>query len=169
MGTAEPASKVVFALSDYPQQRTGSFAWIILIGVLASLVWWVYLRYQQLAIRQDALFNEVSVLRQQMLAQSNSKPTENSSLSVDRTKVERSIDGRLGESAWRIINLVLENPAISNKEIASEMNLSLDGVSSALRRIYAAFGVKGKGNKKVLLSRKILQISTGIDELNKEQ
>ena len=57
-----------------------------------------------------------------------------------------------------ILKLLFENPSISNKEIANEVSLSLEGVSSSLRRMYAAFDIKTPGNKKVELILKVMQI-----------
>lgn len=140
------------------------FVWALLLIVLIAFGWFIYSRYQYLVGRHNALSQEVDALRQKLLGQFSTKPTEKALTKLDRNKLEDAIETRLGESAWRILKLVLDNPAISNKEIAREMNLSLDGVSSSLRRIYAAFEVQGTGNKKVLLARKIVKIQTGTVE-----
>lgn len=68
----------------------------------------------------------------------------------------------LGELVWCIMQLVFVNFVISNKEIVQKVNLSLDGVSFLFWCIYVVFGVKGRGNKKVLLIRKIEQIIDGV-------
>lgn len=156
-----------FSPDHFPQQD-GNLFWVFLFAAAVSLTWWVHTRYQYLLGQQNALSAELDTLKQQLLAQTTLSADHKSIPGIDKAKIESAIDSRLGESAWRIIDLVIENPAVSNKELAAEMNLSLDGVSSALRRIYAAFALKGSGNKKVLLARKVVEINASTVDRHKE-
>ena len=134
---------------------------LITLALGAMMLWLNHRRIKRLIKQQDELSNQVGELRAQLSAKLSGATVVEPTTKLNRPKIEAVMDIRLGESAWRIMQLVFANPAISNKEIAQKVNLSLDGVSSSLRRIYAAFGVKGRGNKKVLLTRKIEQIIDG--------
>ncbi|MEZ4987811.1 MAG: AsnC family protein [Saprospiraceae bacterium] len=59
------------------------------------------------------------------------------------------------------------NPSISNKEIANEVNLSVEGVSSSLRRMYSTFGIgSASSNKKVALLLEAIRLSQDEPENN---
>ena len=58
-----------------------------------------------------------------------------------------------------ILNLILNKPSISNKEIAAEVSLSVEGVSSSLRRMYQAFEINSSSNKKITLIMKATRLS----------
>lgn len=156
-------------LADGPAERLGTMGLMVgkrslilmILAFGASMLWLNHRRIKRLIEQQDKLSSQVDELRVQLSAKLTEVAVVEPATKLNRPKIEAVLDTRLGESAWRIMQLVFANPAISNKEIAQKMNLSLDGVSSSLRRIYAAFGVKGRGNKKVLLTRKIEQIIDG--------
>ena len=52
-----------------------------------------------------------------------------------------------------------KNLSISNKEIARQVSLSVEGVSSSLRRMYTSFGVKDANNKRIALVMKARNLS----------
>lgn len=71
------------------------------------------------------------------------------------------MERNLGDSSWTILNILFAAPSVSNKAIAEEVHLSLEGVSSSLRHMYKAFEVSSENNhnKKVALITRIVQIS----------
>jgi tetratricopeptide (TPR) repeat protein len=134
---------------------------IITSLVLLAFLIGVYLkkRYQDILRKREALLNKVEKLNKKLAKQTVSTAGNSKDLSLNKNKIETAIGNRIGESSWIILNLIHENPSISNKEIAEKVSLSVEGVSSSLRRMYTAFGVKSKGNKKVTLLMKAVNIS----------
>jgi len=50
-----------------------------------------------------------------------------------------------------VLTILLEDPTISNKEIADKASMSIDGISSSLRRMYEYFEIKESKYKKISL------------------
>ncbi len=135
----------------------------LIIGsiLLLALITGFYLKkkYSHILKRRTELLNEVEVLKEKLAKQTVSSSGSRKELSLDKGKIEKAINSKIGESSWLILNLIFENPSISNKEIAEKVSLSIEGVSSSLRRMYSTFEVKAKGNKKVTLLMKAVNIS----------
>jgi hypothetical protein len=53
----------------------------------------------------------------------------------------------------------LEDPVISNKEIAEKAFMSVDGIGSSLRRMYGYIDVKESKYKKISLLMEAIKIS----------
>jgi ATP/maltotriose-dependent transcriptional regulator MalT len=68
-----------------------------------------------------------------------------------REKIEHSIKRKLNETDWKVLNVLLVEPVMTNKEIAQKVFLSVDGVGSSLRRMYEYFNIKESKYKKVSL------------------
>ena len=134
---------------------------IIGITILLGLIAGFYLRsrYRRILKKRKKLQHKVANLKEKLATHTVTSIGKRKELSLDKSKIEAAIDNKIGESSWLILNLIFENPSISNKEIAEKVSLSVEGVSSSLRRMYAAFGVKAKGNKKVTLLMKAVSIS----------
>lgn len=119
---------------------------------------------EQLYSKQIQLNSKIQSLKEKLATQSVSVTTSNNNnfeegIQLDKVKLEKAINSKIGESSWMILNLIFKNPTSSNKEIAKEVSLSLEGVSSSLRRMYVAFGVKSASNKKIALIQKAVHIS----------
>jgi tetratricopeptide (TPR) repeat protein len=76
-----------------------------------------------------------------------------------REKLELFIGKKLNETDWSVLNVLVENPAISNKELAEKVFLSNDGVGSSLRRMYLMFDVPESKYMKIALLLKAIKIS----------
>ncbi len=148
-------------LRETQLQSQGKQFLIIAIILLLVLLAGFYLkkRYRHILKKRKKLLNKVNTLKEKLARQTVSSTGSSKELSLDKDKIEAAINSRIGESSWMILNLIFENPSISNKEIAEKVSLSVEGVSSSLRRMYTAFGVKAKGNKKVTLLMKAVNIS----------
>ena len=68
-----------------------------------------------------------------------------------REKIEHSISRKLNETDWKVLTILLEDPALSNKEIADKAYMSVDGIGSSLRRMYEYFEIKESKYKKISL------------------
>jgi len=129
----------------------------ILLGI--SVGFYLRKKYRHILEKRKKLLNKVDKLNKKLATQSVSSLEKRKELSLDKNKIEAAINGKIGESSWLILNLIFENPSITNKEIAEKISLSVEGVSSSLRRMYSVFEVKTKGNKKITLLMKAVNIS----------
>jgi ATP/maltotriose-dependent transcriptional regulator MalT len=121
-----------------------------------------YFLNKKLSLQKDKMnrvIEENDKLKEKLAILSLSDNKKARGFYLDKNKIEQKINSKLGESSWQILNLLFKNPSISNKEIASEVSLSLEGVSSSLRRMYQNFGIQNSSNKKVALLMKAIHIS----------
>jgi tetratricopeptide (TPR) repeat protein len=78
---------------------------------------------------------------------------------LDRSSIEKAIDRKINETDWKVLNILLEDPVIANKEIAEQAFMSVDGIGSSLRRMYSAFDIKESKYKKISLIMKAIKLS----------
>ena len=78
---------------------------------------------------------------------------------LDRAKIEEDINRKLNETDWKVLNALLEDPVITNKEIADKVFMSVDGIGSSLRRMYDYFNIKESNYKKISLILEGIKIS----------
>jgi len=77
-----------------------------------------------------------------------------SNFELSKEKIQKSINRKLNKTDWSVLNVLLQNPEASNKEISEKVFLSIDGIGSSLRRMYQFFDLKQTKYKKVLLIKK---------------
>jgi ATP/maltotriose-dependent transcriptional regulator MalT len=108
----------------------------------------------------------MELFKQRVTVQSISMDGVRDELKLNKKRIEKYLGSSLGDSAWKILNVIYEKPTVSNRDIAKEVFLSVEGVSSSLRRMYRSFDVKSENSKnlKVALLTKAIQIS--LDEQN---
>ncbi len=82
-----------------------------------------------------------------------------SKFELDRLKLESHIGKKLNETDWNVLNMILEEPTISNKNLALRVFLSQDGVGSSLRRMYLMFDVPESKYMKIILLLNVVKIS----------
>ena len=68
----------------------------------------------------------------------------------------------MNETDWAILQILLDNPMILNKEISEKAMLSVDGIGSSLRRMYDYFEIRNTKYKKIALLNKVIKISKSI-------
>ena len=78
---------------------------------------------------------------------------------LDREKIEAAIDRKINETDWNVLNILLDDPVISNKDIAAKAFLSVDGIGSSLRRMYEFLEIKESKYKKISLLLEAVKIS----------
>ena len=86
---------------------------------------------------------------------------EQKSFSLNKNALEDYIERRLNESDWKILMTLFNDPLISNRKISEEVALSIEGVSSSLRKMYKLFKIEESGQKKLSLVKKTLRICKG--------
>ncbi len=138
-----------------------SFLWLSLItlGLIGLVLFLARRRVNQLKSEKNKLYTTINSLKEKLSTKTISTISDADSNTLNKSKIEQAIQSKIGDSSWAILQLLLANPSLSNKEIAKEIFLSLEGVSSSLRRMYVKFNIRSKSNKKIALLRKAVRIS----------
>lgn len=120
--------------------------------------------------KRDELLQEIEILKRSSIIITPDtpkvyKPDEartNEIFQLNRANIESAINRKLNETDWNVLNVLLQNPVSSNKEIASQIFMSVDGIGSSLRRMYEYFEIGESKYKKTDLIRKAIQISSNL-------
>ena len=78
----------------------------------------------------------------------------------NREKIELAINKKLNDTDWNVLNILLKEPDISNKELAEKAFMSVDGIGSSLRRMYLYFDIKESKYKKIALITAAIKASS---------
>lgn len=137
--------------------------WPMFFGTaLLMIIVFLYLRKKilQTKEKQKELMGKIATLEEKITKQAaNTSIDKKKGTSLNKLKIEQAINTKIGTSSWEILQLMNENPSMSNKEIAQLVSLSVEGVSSSLRRMYASFAVKTASNKRIALVMKARSLS----------
>jgi tetratricopeptide (TPR) repeat protein len=142
---------------------------LLLAAALIVIILFFFI-YKSRQVRSEKersdLIHEMELFKQRVTVQSISMDGVRDELKLNKKRIEKYLGSSLGDSAWKILNVIYEKPTVSNRDIAKEVFLSVEGVSSSLRRMYRSFDVKSENSKnlKVALLTKAIQIS--LDEQN---
>jgi len=112
------------------------FAFILVVGVLANAL---YRKQRRFINETNLLLTEIKLLKENVYSKVLASDNESNVLELNQQAIEKEIDGTLNQTDWSILNVIYQNPTISNKEIAEEVSLSVDGVSSSLKKMYSLF------------------------------
>ena len=128
---------------------------MIALTIFIFILFVFILRIRNITNRKklDFLLAEINLLKQQSNVLIDTKKFK-----LNRKKIEVIINKKLNETDWSILNILLKNPEATNKEISEKAFRSIDGVGSALRRMYVYFDVKETNYKKVSLIKKAIKI-----------
>lgn len=107
--------------------------------------------------KRDALLQELAKLREM---NNNVSSLAISTLQLHRESIEKSINRTINDTDWNVLNILLEDPVISNKGISIKAHLSIDGIGSSLRRMYEYFEIKESKYKKISLLMEAIKRST---------
>ena len=78
---------------------------------------------------------------------------------LNKEKLEKAIDKKINETDWNVLNILLEDPVISNKDLADRVYMSVDGIGSSLRRMYEYFDIPSSKYMKIALLLKAIKMS----------
>ena len=106
--------------------------------------------------KRDELLQEIEKLKSN---EDNNLVVNSNEFQLVREKIEKSIDKTLNETDWNVLNILLKEPDITNKEIAEKAFMSVDGIGSSLRRMYVYFDIKESKYKKIALITKAIKAS----------
>ena len=131
---------------------------LILIAAIIILILFFYYRFQikKNQIQQEYLLDEIERLKS---VETSSILFTGNSFQLNRTSIERHIDKKLNETDWKVLNILLDDPVITNKEIAEKACMSVDGIGSSLRRMYEYFEIKETKYKKISLLLEAIKTS----------
>jgi tetratricopeptide (TPR) repeat protein len=142
------------------QLKTTQFRNIILLLLIFFLVAGalIYVMVSNNAtnkMKRMALLQEIEILKK---SDSNGLKISMDTLPLDRVAIEKYINRSINETDWKVLNILLNDPSISNNEIAKLAYMSLDGIGSSLRRMYEYFELKDTKYKKIALIIKVINI-----------
>lgn len=128
---------------------------VLIIGVfIAAMV-----RMRRLhRSRRAELMGQIDALHQ---SSGQTVILETPTLELDRDRLDQMLGRPLNDTDWNVLNILLSDPAITNRGIAEQAYLSVDGVGSSLRRMYAYFDIRETKYKKMALLHAAMKASTG--------
>jgi uncharacterized protein (DUF1778 family) len=125
------------------------------ILLILLLVYFIFLNNKKNNKKRDALLDEIKSLKENKV----SPVVDPKDFELSKQKIDDHLKRVLNETDWKVLLILLDNPMILNKEIAEKSNMSLDGISSSLRRMYDYFEVKDTKYKKISLIHSAIKIS----------
>ena len=153
-------NKQSFEQSEKDLKRNQLIKLLIIIVTSLIIISGLFFYFRRKGIQNQkvrvALLEEIKKLKESG-TQITSGTTEH--FELNRVKIETSVNRKLNETDWAVLNVLLQNPVISNKEIASQIFMSVDGIGSSLRRMYEYFEIGESKYKKTDLIRKVIQVS----------
>ena len=131
---------------------------VISITILLVILFIYIFRTKSVKTRKelDALLLEINALKRK---EKLTLLVDASNFELNKEKIQASINRKLNKTDWSVLNVLLNNPEASNKEISEKVFLSIDGIGSSLRRMYQFFELKETKYKKVLLIKRAIEIS----------
>jgi ABC-type antimicrobial peptide transport system permease subunit len=110
--------------------------------------------------------------RQQLLDEIESLKSSDSHLlapaceSLNRGHLEKAIGRTLNQTDWNVLNLLFDNPTMTNANLAERAFLSIDGIGSSLRRMYGYFNITETKYKKIALLHAAVTMSREIGDVH---
>ena len=139
------------------QVKRSSFLIGFFIVVILMVLSFFFLRNKKNTQQRNRLLEEIKFLKNQNLTVVSYDKFE-----LNKEKIDRYINRVLNETDWSILQILLDNPIVLNKEISEKAMLSVDGVGSSLRRMYDYFEIRDTKYKKIALLNKAIKISESI-------
>lgn len=143
-------------LASKQQQKT----YVVIIGsiiLIALIVFYFNRNLKKDRKKRDELLGEIEKLKSNEV---NNLVVKSNEFELVRDKIEQSIDRKLNDTDWNVLNILLKEPDISNKEIAEKAFMSVDGIGSSLRRMYLYFDIKESKYKKISLITEAIKASS---------
>ena len=131
---------------------------IIAFTIFLIILFGFIIRVKNLKTRKelDSLLLEINTLKRK---EKLNLLLDSSNFELNQERIQESINRKLNKTDWSVLNVLLDNPEVSNKEISEKVFLSIDGIGSSLRRMYVFFAIKETKYKKVLLIKRAIEIS----------
>lgn len=107
--------------------------------------------------KRDELLEEIKKLKNN---DTSNFVVNSNEYQLNREKIEVFINRKLNDTDWNVLNILLQESDISNKEIAEKAFMSVDGIGSSLRRMYLYFDIKESKYKKISLITEAIKASS---------
>ena len=148
--------------SELRIQQLQTVLWMILgFIVVVSFLVAVYLHERKKnLVRREELLAQIEGLR---ASQRQQLLVNEQSFEFDRSQLESSIGRALNDTDWKVLSILLNDPSITNAQIAEKAFKSVDGIGSSLRRMYGYFEVKETKYKKIALLHTAMRLSENKD------
>ena len=138
-------------------QRKRTFAITIASTLLIfCVVFYFRSKMKKDQAKRDVLLDEIEKLKNNA---DKGLIVDSNKFELVREKIEHSINRNLNETDWKVLNILLDDPVITNKEIAEKAFMSVDGIGSSLRRMYEYFEIKESKYKKISLLLEAIKTS----------
>jgi tetratricopeptide (TPR) repeat protein len=149
-----------FEQSEKDLKRNQLIKLVLIILVCSLLVFSIYFYFRKKNIsnrkKSEELLEEIKRLKSNNTA---SLVVNSNEFQLVREKIEQSINRKLNETDWVVLNILLKEPDIANRQIAEKAYLSIDGIGSSLRRMYFYFDIKESKYKKISLIMEAIKAS----------
>lgn len=86
--------------------------------------------------------------------------------SLNQGQLEKAIGRTLNQTDWNVLNLLFDNPTMTNAHLAERAFLSIDGIGSSLRRMYGYFNITETKYKKIALLHAAVTMSREIGDVH---
>ena len=106
--------------------------------------------------KREALLSEIDTLKKQK----DQVRGIDAHAALIKEKLENAIEKKLNETDWNVLNILLDDPVISNADLADKAFMSVDGIGSSLRRMYEYFDIPNSKYMKIVLLLKAIKISS---------
>ncbi len=132
---------------------------LILLGS-GGCVYWMW-KYQRSKAEKRLLLQQVSQLKSVFEA----GPQVEFKGELNRERIEASLEYRLNETDWAILDKLYQSPGLTNRELADKVFVGFEGVRSSLKKMYRQFDIdSSSGNQKASLVLKALELSSGLTQ-----
>ncbi|MDB9881630.1 tetratricopeptide repeat protein [Bacteroidia bacterium] len=124
--------------------------------IISLLIFYLLSASRKNKKRRGQLLDEIKNLKENTATE---LVVDSNKFELKREKIDLKLERNLNETDWKVLNILLEDPAITNKEIAEKAHMSIDGIGSSLRRMYEYFEIKESKYKKITLLLEAIKIS----------
>ena len=128
---------------------------LIVIGTLITYIVKIQRRHRG---RRNELMTQIEELHN---SSGQKLILETPVLELDQARLNQAVGRTLNETDWKVLNILLQDPTMTNRGIADKAYLSIDGIGSSLRRMYGYFEVKETKYKKMALLHAAMKVSAG--------
>ena len=154
-------NKQSFEQTEKDLKRSQSINLFIIITTCFIIISGLFLYFRKKSIQNQklriALLEEINNLKSN---DSTNFVINSNEYELNRDKIELFINKKLNETDWNVLNILLKEPDVSNKEIAEKAFMSVDGIGSSLRRMYLYFDIKESKYKKISLITEAIKASS---------
>lgn len=144
--------------SELRIQQLQTTLWLIVafLTVVSLLISYMVRNQKKHRMRREELLVQIGELR---ASKGGRLLLDSKEFELDRDRLEAQLERTLNETDWKVLNILLRDPTITNVQIAENACLSVDGIGSSLRRMYVYFSIQETKYKKIALLHKAMKLS----------